>query len=57
MSQEQLAEAIREEKSLNACGRHPLTVYFDGPECPCCKLEKEQNKCKCLTTALSSLAK
>lgn len=36
-----LAEAIREEKSLNVCARHPRTVYFDGPHCPCCALMAE----------------
>jgi hypothetical protein len=57
MSQEQLGEAIREEKALNVCARHPRTVYFDGPVCPCCKLEKEQNKCACLQTRSNSQAK
>ena len=40
-SREQLGEAIREEKSLNACARHAETVFFDGKVCPVCKLEAE----------------
>ena len=40
-SREQLAEAIREEKSLKVCAKHPRTVYFDGPKCPACQAERE----------------
>ncbi len=40
-SREALAAAIREEKSLNACAKHPRTVYFDGPECPACEAARE----------------
>jgi hypothetical protein len=40
-SKELLAEAIREEKSLQVCARHPTTVYYDEPECPVCKMIAE----------------
>jgi hypothetical protein len=41
-SREKLGEAVRDEgKCLNVCARHAKTVYFDGAECPCCKLEME----------------
>ena len=41
-SRERLAEALRDEKSLNVCARHPTgTVYFDGPACPACEAERE----------------
>ena len=41
MSREDLAEAIREEKQPKACARHPRTVWYDEPECPACKAERE----------------
>lgn len=41
MSKELLAEAIREEKSLQVCARHPVTVYYDEPSCPVCKMIDE----------------
>ena len=41
MSKELLAEAIREEKSLQVCAKHARTVYYDGKECPCCQILKE----------------
>ena len=43
-SRERLAEALRDEKSLNVCARHPTgTVYFDGPDgaCPACAALKD----------------
>jgi hypothetical protein len=40
-SREKLGEAIREEKELKVCAKHPRTVYFDEPECPACKATAE----------------
>ncbi len=40
-SREQLAEAIREEKSLNVCAKHFRAVYYDGKICPACQAQKE----------------
>ncbi len=40
-SREQLAEAIREEKSLSVCAKHFRTVYYDGKICPACQAEQE----------------
>lgn len=37
MSHEDLAEAIREEKSLNHCKLHPNPVFYDGLVCPACE--------------------
>ena len=42
MSRELLAAAIYLEKKLKLCRRHPRKVYFDGPECPCCRLMAER---------------
>ena len=41
MSQELLAEAIREEKMPRICREHRKPVYFDEPVCPCCRIEDE----------------
>jgi hypothetical protein len=54
MFRQHLAEAMREEKQLKVCFLHPRLVYFDEPECPCCKVERERNECKCLKTKSSS---
>jgi hypothetical protein len=40
-SREKLGEAIREEKALKVCARHPRTVYYDEEECPACKASSE----------------
>jgi len=40
-SREQLAEAIREEKSLRVCAKHPRSVWHDSPVCPACQAERE----------------
>lgn len=41
-TRELLTEAISEEHiSLNTCGRHPRTVYFDGDKCPACRIISE----------------
>lgn len=39
-----LAQAIREEKCARVCFDHPLPVYFDEPQCPCCKIQHENRK-------------
>ena len=41
MSREQLAEAIREEKAVKCCLAHIFRVYYDGKECPCCAMLRE----------------
>jgi hypothetical protein len=40
-SREKLAQAIKEEKALKVCARHPRTVYYDEEECPACKASRE----------------
>lgn len=37
-----LAEAIRQEKTLQICARHPQFVYYDERECPGCKMLRER---------------
>ena len=41
MSREALADAIREEKWPKCCYRHRCPVYYDEPECPCCRITRE----------------
>jgi len=41
MNKKQLAEAIRKEKRLRICLKHPRLVYFDEPFCPACKAQSE----------------
>ncbi len=40
-SRERLAEALRSEKSLKICEKHPRTVYHDSPKCPACQASRE----------------
>ncbi len=52
MTQEQLAEAIREEKLPRICMKHPAPVYFDEPKCPACVLlwENDRREIGCALT-------
>ena len=41
MSEERLAQAIREEKLPKVCEKHPRAVWHDEVECPACRAERE----------------
>jgi len=41
MNKKQLAEAIREEKRLKVCRKHPRPVHHQEKICPVCRIEKE----------------
>jgi hypothetical protein len=36
-----LKQMEREQKKPRKCDRHPRAVFYDEPECPACKAEKE----------------
>jgi hypothetical protein len=40
-SRERGQRVLVEQERTNFCAKHPLPVYFDGNECPACKLMTE----------------